>query len=78
MSKNNEEISVTDALQLAKSKQAQQLYQTLRAKNGAAIDSAMAHLANGNQEQAKSALSSLLRSPEVKAMLEQLGRNSNG
>jgi hypothetical protein len=78
MSKNNDEFSVSDALQLAKSKQAQQLYQTLRAKNGAAIDSAMAHLASGNQEQAKSALSSLLRSPEVKAMLEQLGRNPHG
>lgn len=78
MNKKNEDFSMENALRLAKSKEGQQLFQTLQAQNSKAIDSAMAHLAAGDSAQAKSALSDLLRSPQVKAMLEQLGRNRNG
>ena len=77
MQKNSDNLSIQEALRLAKSEAGQQLFSTLRAQNGSAIDRAMEQAAAGDYSQIKDTLSSLLASPEVRAMLEQMGRQRN-
>lgn len=74
MQKNSDNLSMQDALRLAKSEAGQQLFAALRAHNAPAIDRAMEQAAAGDYSQLKDTLSSLLASPELKAMLEQIGR----
>ena len=73
MQKNSDNLSMQDALRLAKSEAGQQLFAALRAHNAPAMDRAMEQAAVGDYSQIKDTLSSLLASPEIKAMLEQLG-----
>lgn len=77
MQKNSDNLSIQEALRLAKSDVGQQLFAALRKQNGTAIDAAMEQAAAGDYTQVKDTLSSLLASPEVKAMLEQMGRQSH-
>lgn len=77
MQKNSDNLSIQEALRLAKSDAGQQLFAALRKQNGTAIDAAMEQAAAGDYTQMKDTLSSLLASPEVKAMLEQMGRQSH-
>lgn len=77
MQKNSDNLSMQEALRLAKSEAGQQLFAALRAKNGATMDRAMEQAAAGDYSQVRDTLSSLLASPEVKAMLEQMGRQTN-
>ena len=73
MQKNSDNLSMEEALRLAKSEAGQQLFDALRQRNGNAMGRAMAQAAAGDYSQIKDTLSSLLASPEIKAMLEQLG-----
>lgn len=77
MKQNSDQFSIQEAMKLAQSEAGQQLFALLRAQNGNAIDQAMAQAAAGDYTQAKQTLASLLASPHVKAMLEQMGRNQN-
>lgn len=77
MQKNSDQFSMQEAMRLAQSEAGQQLFALLRAQDGGAVDQAMAQAAAGDYTQVKQTLSSLLSSPQVKAMLEQLGRNQN-
>ena len=77
MQNNSDQFSMQEAMRLAQSEAGQQLFALLRSQNGSAIDQAMAQAATGDYAQAKQTLASLLASPQVKAMLEQMGRNQN-
>lgn len=77
MQKNSDQFSMQEAMRLAQSEAGQQLFALLRAQNGSAIDQAMTQAAAGDYTQAKQTLASLLASPQVKAMLEQMGRAQN-
>lgn len=78
MQKNSDNFSMQDALRLAQSEAGQQLFALLRAQNGEAVTQAMNQAAVGDYAQAKQTLSALLASPQVRAMLEQMGRQNNG
>lgn len=78
MMKNNDGISMQDALRLAQSDAGKQLLSQLRQQNGTTIDKAMAQIAAGDAQQAKETLSSLLSSPQIRQLLEQLGRERDG
>ena len=77
MQKNSDNISMQEALRLAKSDAGKQLFAALKAQNGQAMDRAMAQATAGDYSQVKETLSSLLTSPEIKAMLEQIGGQSH-
>lgn len=78
MQKNSDNFSMQEAMRLAQSEAGQQLFAMLRAQNGAALDQAMEQAAAGDLSQAKQTLSSLLASPQIRQMLEQMGRPNNG
>lgn len=77
MNKNSDNFSMQEAMRLAQSEAGQQLFALLREQNSSAIDQAMTMAAAGDYTQAKQALASLMSSPQIRAMLEQIGRNSN-
>ena len=77
MQKNSDHFSMEDALRMAQSEAGQQLFAMLRSQNGAAIDQAMEQAASGDYSQVKQTLSSLLSSPQIKTMLEQMGRQTD-
>lgn len=77
MQKNSDNFSMQDALRLAQSETGQQLFAMLKAQNGDAVTQAMNQAASGDYDQAKQTLSALLSSPQIRAMLEQLGRQNN-
>ena len=77
MQKNSENFSMQDALRLAQSEKGQQLFAMLKAQNGDAMNKAMEQAATGNYDQVKDTLSALLSSPQLRAMLEQLGGQSH-
>lgn len=77
MQKNSDNLSIQDALRLAKSEAGQQLFATLQQRNSDTMDRAMAQAAAGDYSQVKDTLSSLLSSPEIRAMLEQMGRQDH-
>ena len=69
MEKNSQNFSKEDAMRLAQSPGARQLFDLLRAKNPEAMD----HAASGNYGKLQQELGSLLADPEIKALLKQLG-----
>jgi hypothetical protein len=77
MQKNSENFSMQDALRLAQSEKGQQLFAMLKAQNGDAMNKAMEQAATGSYDQVKDTLSALLSSPQLRAMLEQLGGQSH-
>lgn len=78
MQKNSDSFSMQDAMRLAQSDTGQQLIALLRAQNRDTVNQAMAQAASGNYTQAKETLSALLSSPQIKALVEQMGRQSDG
>lgn len=66
-------FSMQDAMRLAGTPAGQQLIRLLRQQNGTDLNAAMANAAKGNYDDARQALSSLLSSPEIQALLKQLG-----
>ena len=77
MHKNSDNFSIQDAMRLAKSDTGQQLFAMLKEQNGGAVDQAMEQAAAGDFDQVKQTLSELLSSPQLRAMLEQIGRQNN-
>lgn len=78
MRKNSDDLSMQDALRLAQSDAGQQLLALLKAQSGDTLERAMEQAAAGDPARAKQTLSALLASPQIKALLEQLGRDKNG
>lgn len=70
--------SLQEAMKLANSDAGQQLLALLRSQNSDALDAAMNNAASGDYSKAKEHLTEMLSSPQVRALLEQLRRNSNG
>ena len=73
MEKKSQDFSMENAIRLAKSPVARQLMDTMRAKDPQALDQAMAQAAAGDYDQVRRELSNLLSSPEIQALLKQLG-----
>ncbi len=66
-------ISMEDAIKLAESDAGKQLIALLQKSNSESVRSAMDQAAAGDYGKAKQTLSSILSSPEVRALLKQLG-----
>ena len=66
-------ISMQEAMRLAATPAGQQLIRLLQQQGGANFNSAMADAARGNYDDAKKALASAMASPEIQALLKQLG-----
>lgn len=77
MQKNSDNFSMQDAMRLAQSEAGQQLFALLKSQNSDAVNQAMEQAASGDYSQVKKTLSSLLSSPQVRAMLEQMGRQEH-
>ena len=73
MQKNNEDFSVQQAIQLAQSPAGKELMAMLRRENNAQLQTVASQAAAGDYESAKKALLPLLNSPEVQALIKQLG-----
>lgn len=78
MAKNSENFSPQDAMRMAKSDAGRRLFSVLQQENGEAVSKAMEHAAAGDYEQVKQAMSSMLASPQVRELMEQLRRDANG
>ena len=76
MQKNSENFSMQDALRLAKSETGQQLFAMLKNQDSDTLKKAMRQAEEGDYAQVKQTLSSLLASPELRAMLDKLGGTS--
>lgn len=61
-------------MRIMQSPEGQRLMALLRNTNSAALDSAVSSAQSGDMEAARSALSQILNTPEVRALLKQLGR----
>lgn len=62
-----------DAARLAKSPAAQELFNMMQAQNPEALNRAMNQAAAGDYDQVRQSLAQLLSTPEIRALLEQLG-----
>lgn len=71
---NQREPNMQEVMRLAQSPAGQQLIAMLRQNGGDELKLAMAKAAAGDYTAAKNAISSLLDTPEGKALLEQFGR----
>lgn len=69
MEKNSQNFSMEDAMKLARSPEARQLFDLLQAKN----PSAVADAASGDYQKLRQSLGSLMADPEIRALLKQLG-----
>ncbi len=78
MRKNSNDFSMQEAMRLAQSEAGQQLMAALRAQNTDAVSQAMEQAAAGDLEKARQSMTSLLASPQIQALLEQLRRDSHG
>lgn len=78
MKKNSDNFSMQEALRLAQSDTGQQLLALLRSQDSGVLHQAMDQAASGDYNNAMSTMSALLANPEVKALLNQLGREQNG
>ena len=74
MQKNSEDFSMQEALRLAQSPAGQQLLAMLRQADSGQIQQAMDQANAGDMKSAKKALSGLLADPQIRRLLEQLGR----
>lgn len=66
-------FSQEDVKRIVQSDAAQQLMALLQKNNAQQLSDAMAQASAGNYEQVKKTLSSAMASPEVQALLRQLG-----
>lgn len=78
MAKNSKDFSPQDIMQIAQSPAGQQLIAMLQNADPSALRKAMAQASAGNYEQAKSSLTPLLESEQIKALLQKMGGTSNG
>ena len=73
MQKNSENFSMQEALRLVKSPAGQQLLALLQQQDSGKIQQIADQAAAGNYENAMQSLKPLLDSPQVQALLRQLG-----
>lgn len=73
MQKNSQNFSMEEAMRLANTDAGQQLLALLKQSDGKMLQQAMDQAAAGNYEGMKTALSSLLATAEVQALLKELG-----
>lgn len=78
MERRSDEISMQEAMRLAKSDAGQRLFQLLKAQNSDAMDRAMSDAAAGDYTKVKESLMTMLGSPEVRRLMEQLKGDPNG
>ena len=71
---HNSEFSMQDVMRLAQSPAGQQLIALLKKQDSPQLQNAISSAAAGDYEQARKALSSLMDSPEIQSLLQQLGR----
>lgn len=65
--------SMQEITRMANSPAGQQLIKLLQQQGGSELNRAVSKANQGNYEEAKDALSSLMNSPEIMALLKQLG-----
>ena len=73
MQKNSQDFSMQEALRLANSPAGQRLLAMLRKTDSVQLDQAAAEASAGDYAKASKTLQSLLTSPEIKKLLEELG-----
>lgn len=73
MQEKSKNFSMEDARRIAQSAAGQQLLDLLKQSDSAQLQNAAQQAASGNYEAAKQALTPLLNSPQVQALLKQLG-----
>ena len=78
MKGNFDELSMQDAMRLANSEAGQKLLAMMKNRDPKMLEKAAAQASAGNYEQLKQTMSAFLSTPEARALLEQLGRQSNG
>lgn len=66
-------FSMEQAMAFAASPAGRQLIALLQKSGNTDLSKAQAHAAAGNMDQAKEALSSLLKDPQIQALLKQFG-----
>lgn len=72
MAQNNQQFSMEDAKRLAQTEAGQKLLSLLQAQNAPQLQTAMQQASAGDYDQLKQTLSSLIASPEARALLKQL------
>ena len=77
MLKNSGNFSMQEALRLSNSDAGQRLLAILKQSDSTQMHQAMDQVSAGNYDDAQKTLSSLLNSPEIQALLKELG-DSNG
>ena len=78
MKKNSGNFSVEEIMALANSEAGQKLIALLKEQDSPELRKAAAHAASGNYEDAKNTVTGALSSPQIRAIIEQLRRQSNG
>ncbi len=78
MDKKTPDFSFQDAMRLAQSDTGKQLQALLQQTNPDLLTTAQAQAADGNYDQLKKTLSSLLASEDVRRLLKQMGGSGNG
>lgn len=78
MNKKTENFSMEDARRLAASPAGKELISLLQNTDSAQLQTAAQQAAAGNMEDAKKSLAPLLNSPQIRALLKQLGGSNNG
>jgi len=72
MAQNNHQFSIEDAKRLAQTEAGQKLLSLLQTQNAPQFQTAMQQASAGDYSQLKQTLSSLMASPEARALLKQL------
>ncbi len=78
MDKKTPDFSFQDAMRMAQSDAGQHLQALLRQTNPDLLRTAQTQAADGNYDQLKKTLSSLLASEDVRRLLQQMGGSGNG
>lgn len=73
MQQNSSDFSMQEAQRLANSPLGQQLLAMLQQTDSATLSNITAQAQSGNMEEAKKALEPLLNSPQIRALLKQMG-----
>ncbi len=78
MDRNAGNISIEEAKKLAQSDAGKKLYAALQQSHGQQLQNAMAQANAGDFSAVKSTLSQMMNSPEVQALLQQMGGKTDG
>lgn len=71
---NNGNMSMQGLLRMAQSPAGQKLIQMLQQNGGEGLQQALSKAASGDYSDAKQAIADLMKDPEAKKLIEQLGR----